>query len=79
MKTTVQIDDSLFRATKAYCARHGLSFRQVIEAGLRLEIEQDNRQSGFKLGPFGFAGEGQQVQDWASIREMIYEGRGGQE
>lgn len=26
---------------------------------------------------FGFRGEGQIVQDWETIREMAYEGRGG--
>jgi hypothetical protein len=68
MRTTVEIPDALLRAAREYCGRLGLSFRQLIESGLRLAIEQPP--------PFGFPGEGQQIQDWSSIRAAIYEGRG---
>jgi hypothetical protein len=76
MKTTVEIPDPLFRAAREYCAGRGLSFRQLVESGLRLVIEQPRPITRFRLKPFGFQGEGQQIQDWSAIREAIYEGRG---
>jgi hypothetical protein len=76
MKTTVEIPDPLFRAAREYCAGQGLSFRQLIESGLRLAIERPRPAAHFRLKPFGFRGEGQQIHDWSAIREAIYEGRG---
>ena len=76
MKTTVEIPDPLFRAAREYCAGQGLSFRQLVESGLRLALEQPRPAARFRLKPFGFRGEGQQIQDWSAIREAIYEGRG---
>ncbi|MBI4906321.1 MAG: hypothetical protein HY820_21995 [Acidobacteria bacterium] len=78
MKTTVEIDDALFRKSKQYCAKQGVPFRVLVESGLRRVIEPDKPTSPFRMKPFGFKGggkrgEGQQVRDWAAIREMIYE------
>ena len=77
MKTTVEIPDPLFRLAREYGAAHGLSLWQLIDSGLRLAIEQPRTASRFRLKPFGFSGEGQQIHDWSAIREAIYEGRGG--
>jgi hypothetical protein len=44
MKTTVEIPDCLYREAKAYAATHGMSLREVIEAGLRGLLE--GRSSG---------------------------------
>lgn len=76
MKTTVEIPDPLFRAAREYCAGRNLSFRQLIESGLRLAIEQPPSVTRFRLKPFGFRGQGQQIQEWTAIRQAIYEGRG---
>jgi hypothetical protein len=35
MKTTVELPDALLRSVKRYAAAHGMTVRQVIEAGLR--------------------------------------------
>ncbi len=35
MKTTVEIDDALFRQAKVYAATHGHSLRSLLEDGLR--------------------------------------------
>jgi len=78
MKTTVEIPDELFRRAKKHCAERGILFRQLIEGGLRLELDRPNTTGRFRLKPFGFAGEGQREQDWAAIRELIYAGRGGE-
>ncbi len=77
MKTTVEIPDPLFRAAKQHCAEHGITLRQLIEAGLRMAIEKPRRKTRFRIQRFGFAGEGQIEHNWERIREMIYSGRGG--
>jgi hypothetical protein len=77
MKTTVEIADPLFDRAKAYCSDRGVSFRELIESGLRAALDPPNNSTPFRLKPFGFRGEGQVVQDWATIRELAYEGRGG--
>lgn len=76
MKTTVEVPDSLFQAARAHCAAHGITFRELIERGLRQVIEKPATEEPFRLQPFGFGGEGQQVHDWTEIRSMIYEGHG---
>ena len=40
MKTTVEISDALFREAKRYAAAHELTFRQVLETGLRAVVEK---------------------------------------
>jgi hypothetical protein len=51
----------------------------LIETGLRKALDEPKSSEPFRLKPFGFAGEGQTVTDWGTIRELIYEGRGGAE
>jgi hypothetical protein len=77
VKTTVEVSDPLIREVRDYCVRRGISFRQVVEAGLRLAIADQKATKRFRLKPFGFKGDGQIVTDWAAVRETIYEGRGG--
>ena len=77
MKTTVEIPDLLFRRAKKYCAERGIAFRQLVETGLHAALDPPKPGSRFRLKPFGYAGRGQQEQDWATIRELIYQGRGG--
>lgn len=76
MKTTVEIADPLFRSARKHCADHGISFRELLEKGLRATLDSPKTTGPFKLKPFGFQGEGQLVQDWSAIRELAYEGRG---
>jgi hypothetical protein len=78
MKTTVEVPDALFRRAKKYCAEHSISFRVLIEDGLRRVLDSPAPARPFRLKPFGFRGEGMAAPlDWKEIREMIYEGRGG--
>ena len=77
VKTTVEVSDPLIREVRDYCVRRGISFRQVVEAGLRLAITEQKATRRFRLKPFGFKGDGQIMTDWAAVRETIYEGRGG--
>ena len=76
MKTTVEIADPLFRLAKQHCS-DAISMRELIEIGLRTALEPQKENTPFRLKPFGFRGEGQIVQDWETIRDMAYEGRGG--
>ena len=78
MKTTVEIADSLFQEAKACAESRGVSFRQIIEEGLR-NVIREGRTSGkpFRLRDGSFGGEGLQPGvSWPEIRRAIYEGRG---
>ncbi len=76
MKTTVEIADPLFHSARAYCVDKGLTFRQLVESGVRMAMKQPSHPANFRLRPFGFQGEGQSVQKWSEIRDLIYAGRG---
>jgi hypothetical protein len=78
MKTTVEIPDALFREARAYAASRKLSFKQVIEAGLRNVLEKGRQPKGrFRLRDGSFGSQGLAADgDWQTIRRIIYEGRG---
>ena len=77
MKTTVEVADSLFAEAKAYAKARGLSFREVLEEGLRLTLQQGQRNRQFHLRDGSFRGQGPQSDlSSAEIRQRIYEGRG---
>ena len=77
MKTTVDLPESLFREAKACAESRGVSFRQIIEEGLRAVIHAAPPANKFHLrdGSFGGAGS-RSPQSWAAIREAIYQGHG---
>ena len=79
MKTTVKIADPLFAEAKRFASARGLTLREVFETGLRrvLQPARPNAKP-FRLRKVTFKGRGLAVDaDWAVIREMSYEGRGG--
>lgn len=77
MKTTVEIPDRLFRQAKEYAARHGMPLREVIERGLAMIVESPPAgRKQFRLKTITTKGEGAVSEEWATIRSMIYEGRG---
>jgi hypothetical protein len=78
MKTTVEIADSLFAEAKAYTEAHGLSFRELLEEGLRSTLQQNRRPAKrFRLRDGSFRGQGLAGDlSWSEIRQRIYEGRG---
>jgi hypothetical protein len=47
MKTTVEVPDELYRRAKAEAALRGRKFRELVEEGLRLALEnpRDTRQA----------------------------------
>jgi len=80
MKTTVEIEDALLVSAKRYAAARGLTLRQVVETGLRQVLASEPAASKpyrYKGSTFRGKGEGLgKEMDWATIRDMIYEGRG---
>jgi hypothetical protein len=78
MKTTVEIADSLFAEAKAYTEAHGLSFRELLEEGLRSTLQRNQQGAKrFRLRNGSFQGQGLQGDLlWPEIRRRIYEGRG---
>ena len=80
MKTTVDISDALFAEAKHYCQLHGLSFREVVETGLRNVVTGAGRSAEpFRLQDGSFRGDGM-VKDftWPELISIVYEGRGGE-
>ena len=81
MKTTIEIADPLLEEARKVAAEQGLTLRALIERGLRNVVSHNRRRAPFKVRPVTFMGDGLQpgIQegDWAAIRELIYEGRGG--
>jgi hypothetical protein len=78
MKTTVEIPDNLLREARQYAHENALTFRQVLETGLRqLLSTKDTARAPFRLKDRSFRGDGM-VRDfsWPEIRSVIYEGRG---
>ncbi len=49
MKTTVEISDPLFEEAKRESDRSGVTLRELIELGLRHELEQRKREKPFLL------------------------------
>ncbi len=80
MKTTVEIADDLAKAAKQHAARHNITFRSLIERGLRMAIRADSGLGEFRLRDASVPGKGLQEQyrgaDWVKIRDSVYEERG---
>ena len=78
MKTTIDITDGLVEEAKGLAAARGITFREVVETGLRRVLEDSAPRKTFKLRKASF-GKGGLVPGvtWDEIREKAYEGRGG--
>jgi hypothetical protein len=82
MKTTIEINDALLRRAKVYAAERNLTLKALVEQALRQYLDHGVAPPGtFKLRKHTFRGRGLQPgideNDWATIRAMAYEGRGG--
>ena len=77
MKTTIELPDALLIKAKKHAAAHGLTLREVMEAGLRKILASDAAPGKFRLRKCSVGGEGL-VRDftWPEIRDEIYKGRG---
>jgi len=77
MKTTVEISDSLMREARKVAAKEGVTFRTLIERGLRNVVSNSKQAKPFKLRNRSFRGNGfrPELKDasWDKIRALIYE------
>jgi hypothetical protein len=80
MKTTVELPDSLLREAKRVALKKRTTVKALIEQGLRAVIAERKRANGFTLRKAAFRGDGlvsgRSLQDWASIRDLVYSERG---
>jgi hypothetical protein len=80
MKTTIEISDSLLRATRKLAQREGVTLRALVERGLRRVVNETKPGAPFKLRRASFKDEGLQAgargASWCSLRDLAYEGRG---
>lgn len=82
MKTTIEISDPLLQEARALAARDGIPLRELVERGLRQVLSQRKKgKRSFKLRQASFKGRGLVPEladaNWDTIRDLIYEGRGG--
>lgn len=80
MKTTVEISDPLLREVRKLAAREGVTFRTLLERGLRRVVSEPKPGAPFKLRHASFKGRGLQPglrgASWDRLRDLTYEGRG---
>ena len=81
MKTTIEISDPLLRRAKKLAAKRGTTLKAVIEDALRTELAAAEGPAGTGVRTHAFRGRGLRAGlawgDWATIRSLAYEGRGG--
>jgi hypothetical protein len=49
MRTTIRMDDALYRAVKEHAARHGRTVGEVIEDAVRIALHQGSDRGGEDL------------------------------
>lgn len=80
MKTTIDISDALLEQAKSIAAQDGVTLRSLIEQGLQNVLASRRAAKPFKLRDASVKGKGLNPEfadaDWATVRDMIYEGRG---
>ena len=78
MKTTVEISDALFQQAKSVAAEKGISFRELVESGLRQVLSEARPKKKFKLRDLSFQGDGLAPgTTWEDIVNKAYEERSG--
>ncbi len=80
MKTTIDLSDALMLEAKALAAKRGITFRSVVEEGLRCALREAQQAEAFELQDKSVPGNGLSAEfrnkSWAFIRHRVYEGRG---
>jgi predicted DNA-binding protein len=80
MRTTIRIDDALYRAVKAKAARSGRTVAAVLEDAVRrgLDRAEDKPRARYQLQPLGQGGARADIDlsSNAAINEISYGGRG---
>lgn len=79
MKIVIEITDCLAKKAKTHAAKENITFRSLIERGLRMALLADSQRVRFKLRDASVDGRGLQPAyrgaDWPRIREAIYKDR----
>jgi hypothetical protein len=82
MKTTVEISDPLLARARALARRQRRTLRDLIEAGLRAVLAEEERRHRFVLRDASVGGEGLQegfaYDDWGKILDAAYGDRSGE-
>jgi hypothetical protein len=76
MRTTVDLNDELFRKAKQQAAKEGLTLREVIERALRAHLKRrpgSRKRHQFRLKPFRGQGPqpGGDLGDWNPLRDRM--------
>ncbi|MGH3908817.1 MAG: type II toxin-antitoxin system VapB family antitoxin [Pseudonocardiaceae bacterium] len=77
MKTTIEIDDELFRRAKVRAAEQGSSLRSVVEDALRRALDEHRTGStGFVLRDARVGGSGLRSEftpwHWDKVADLVY-------
>ena len=76
MKTTIEINDELFRRSRKAAQREGSTLRALVEEGLRLALQSRNGQpqNTFRFPTVGGSGLSDEFQGggWEQIRDAIH-------
>ncbi|MEO7036815.1 MAG: type II toxin-antitoxin system VapB family antitoxin [Polyangiaceae bacterium] len=80
MKTTIDISDALFERAKRLASKECTTLRELIEAGLRRELDERRAKKPFVLRDASVDGTGLQPEfqgaTWEQLRDAAYERRG---
>jgi hypothetical protein len=82
MKTTVKVADGLYEEARRVAEADGVPLKELIEAGLRHEVERRKRPAQpFRLRDASVGGEGLRagvdISDRETWHPLVYGGRGG--
>ncbi len=76
MKTTIEIQDELFRRAKRYAKRTGRPLRAVVEEGLRNVLNDTPRPKRYELADYSVgdpsATDPLDAWSWQDLRDEIY-------
>jgi hypothetical protein len=80
MKTTIDIADDLLAKSKQLTDREHVTFRSLVEEGLRYVLTKRGQAKGFQWKPVTVKGKGLKPEfadaGWEGIRNAIYPGPG---
>ena len=82
MRTSIEIPDALLAKARQVARHRGTTLKQIVIEGLHAVVDQQAKAPRFRMrdGSFGKGGlnEGLDETDGDRIRELSYEGRGGE-
>lgn len=81
MRTSVDLSEAVLQRAKKLAKQRKTSMRALIEEGLRLLSDRQEAVSRYRLVDCSYGEGGMQPgiasEDWATLRDLVYEGRGG--